>query len=207
MKIINVVLSGLFVFLSFCVDAKPRKKIPFDDEEYKKKVEAFRQKNAAANTQVKSKEIKPKIDPIDAQCKKIYVNISRVKQEQKTRKYYSSNGILLSTKNVTELVGDVVTYSFKLIRKIDDRSGYFRPIRRSHVYHAGGTDKIYTDEEDAYIVIVNYDLSDYVDNDVIELKDNEKLYSIGTYRDTTRHTYRKFTFNRNDVVKFLNQKK
>ena len=155
----------------------------------------------------KSKEIKQQIDPIDAQCKKIYVNISRVKREQTTRNYYSRNGNLLSSKNVTELIGDVTTYSFKLIRKINDRSGYFRPIRKSHVYHAGGTDNRYTDEEDAYIVIVNHDLSDYVDNDVIDLKDNEKLYSIGTYRDATGHTYRKFTFNRDEVVKFLKQKK
>ena len=63
MKIINVALSGLFVFLCFCVDARPRKKSSFDDNEaFKKNVEAFRQNNSAVKNQVKSKEIKQQID-------------------------------------------------------------------------------------------------------------------------------------------------
>ena len=207
MKIINVALSGLFVFLCFCVDARPRKKSSFDDNEaFKKNVEAFRQNNSAAKKQVKSKEIKQQIDPLESQCKKVYKNSYHESREQKKQQSFSKNGRVSISKNTTSVIGSSYVYSFKLIRKIDNNTGLFIPICESRSYTNNDQAK-FTDEENTYIVIVNRDLSDYVDNDIIELKDNERLYSIGIYTSRRGRSFRKFTFNRNDVIKYLNRKK
>ena len=211
MKIINVALSSLFIFLCFSVDARPRKDVFDDHESCKKRVEAFKQKQQK-NTTVKAAEksktaaAEKQIDPLESQCKKVYKNIYYERREQKNQQYFSNNGRLSFSKKITHVIGSSYVYSFRLFRKLNDSSGLFIPICDSRSY-SNDYDRRFTDEENTYILIVNYDLSDFAENDIIKLKDNEKLYSIGTYTTKTGRTFRKFTFNRNDVIQYLNRKK
>ena len=89
-----------------------------------------------------------------------------------------------------------VSYRFKLIKKIDETSGYFSIIA-SRVFGEAMMDDI--------IVIQNVDLSRRVDGDVIWLNDRETLWCIGTMTNDKGYSFRIFTPNRNVACKFVQE--
>ena len=89
-----------------------------------------------------------------------------------------------------------VSYRFKLIKKIDETSGYFSIIA-SRVFGEATLDDI--------IVIQNVDLSRRVDGDVIWLNDRETLWCIGTMTNDKGYSFRIFTPNRNVACKFVQE--
>ena len=89
-----------------------------------------------------------------------------------------------------------VSYRFKLIKKIDETSGYFNIIA-SRVFGEATLDDI--------IVIQNVDLSRRVDGDVIWLNDRETLWCIGTMTNDKGYSFRIFTPNRNVACKFVQE--
>ena len=89
-----------------------------------------------------------------------------------------------------------VSYRFKLIKKIDETSGYFNIIA-SRVFGEVTLDDI--------IVIQNVDLSRRVDGDVIWLNDRETLWCIGTMTNDKGYSFRIFTPNRNVACKFVQE--
>lgn len=89
-----------------------------------------------------------------------------------------------------------VSYRFKLIKKIDNTSGYFEIIA-SRVFGEVTLDDI--------IVIQNVDLSRRVDGDVIWLNDRETLWCIGTMTNDKGYSFRIFTPNRNVACKFVQE--
>lgn len=109
-----------------------------------------------------------------------------------------------------------VSYSFRLVRKYNDRAGFFTPLFDRALYmqraagnansaRGGGGERIVTEpvyrsgEENRDIIIVGLDLKKMVDNDVMPLN-QRVLYQIGQYTTSRGYTFAVFSTNRNARV-------
>ena len=109
-----------------------------------------------------------------------------------------------------------VSYSFRLVKKLNDRAGIFKPVcdRTSYVPSAvgkelmarGGGGKVVKEairkhsEEKINIVIVGVDLKQLADGNTIPLGNDRTLHQIGTCAVPRGKTLAVFSYNQDDKV-------
>ena len=107
-----------------------------------------------------------------------------------------------------------VSYSFRLVKKLNDRAGIFKPVadRTSYVPSAVGNDlsarggggKVAAEavrkrsEEKLNIVIVGVDLKTMADGYSLPLGNNRTLHQIGTYAAPRGKTLAVFSYDQGD---------
>jgi hypothetical protein len=104
---------------------------------------------------------------------------------------------------------DSITYKFKLIKKINESSGYFRIItdRYMAITSSSPINNTYESEK---LIVIYYNLKNMVDGDFIKLKNKQRLYAIGSMTNNKGFTFRVYSFNKKAVVdnnKLTNNKK
>ena len=110
-----------------------------------------------------------------------------------------------------------MTYSFSMVKKLNDRAGIFNPAysRIDYVDQAYGnaltargggravvrkTPVRREGKEKRNVVIVGYDLTNMSDGEIIALKDGQVLWQIGTYAAPRGKTFAVYSLLRNDKV-------
>lgn len=155
--------------------------------------------SAVRQTQAKTRKTSPKIvrspeDPLDKKVKFYYRNKIFDMTGTNGRRHFSR-----------------LEYSFRLVRKIDKNNGLFSVTvyresiatggvqAATSVYNMGGRikDEISRTkrEENKYIIITDFDLSNMATDEFFTLKKNQCLWTCGI-RDIGAESYRVFTFDR-----------
>ena len=118
-----------------------------------------------------------------------YFENKHIERREKPRPYYPKGSYYV----------DSITYTFKLIKKINESSGYFSVITNRYMAVTNSSPRNNTHESDNFIVIY-YDLKNMVDGDFIKLKNKQRLYAIGSMTNNKGYTFRVYSFNKKDVV-------
>lgn len=118
-----------------------------------------------------------------------YFENNRTERREKPRPYYPKGSYYIES----------TTYKFKLIKKINESSGYFSVITNRYIAMTNYSPVNNTHELDNFIVIY-YDLKNMVDGDFINLKNKQRLYAIGSMTNNQGYTFRVYSFNKKDVV-------
>ena len=118
-----------------------------------------------------------------------YFENRNIERREKPSRYYPKGSYY----------ADSTTYKFKLIKKINQSSGYFSVITNRYMAVTNSPPRSHTHESDNYIVIY-YNLKNMVDGDFIELKNKQRLYAIGSMTNNKGYTFRVYSFNKKVVV-------
>lgn len=111
------------------------------------------------------------------------------KKVGKPSRYYPRGSVIINSHS----------YSFKLVRKINNKNGIFIPVRSSYWATTRDGEARNTTYEQS-IIITGRDLTHVVDGDSIPLKKSAMLWSIGTSQRPNGKTYRVFSFDKTAKV-------
>lgn len=119
-----------------------------------------------------------------------YFENRHIERREKPTRYYPRGSYYV----------DSITYKFKLIKKLNESSGYFSIITNRYIAITNSSPRNNTHESNNFIVIY-YDLKSMVDGDFIELKNKQRLYAIGSMTNNKGYSFRVYSFNKKDVVR------